>query len=63
MKESLREQSGMKLGSLYENGKGVAQSYIRAAEWYRKAAEQGDEDAQKRLREINRMKKPWRKFV
>ena len=30
------------LGWLYQNGRGVAQDYAQAVEWYRKAAEQGD---------------------
>lgn len=34
------------LGSIYENGEGVAQDYIEAMMWYHKAAEQGDTDAQ-----------------
>jgi hypothetical protein len=34
------------LGSMYENGEGVAQDHLLAAKWYDKAAEQGDVDAQ-----------------
>jgi len=34
------------LGSMYENGEGVAQDYKEAMKWYQKAAEQGDADAQ-----------------
>ena len=30
------------LGFCYENGNGVPQDYVKAAEWYRKAADQGD---------------------
>jgi len=37
------------LGSMYENGEGVAQDYIEAMMWYHKAAEQGDTDAQYNL--------------
>lgn len=37
------------LGSMYENGEGVAQDYIFAVKWYDKAAEQGDADAQYNL--------------
>ena len=31
---------------MYANGQGVPQDYAQAAVWYRKAAEQGDADAQ-----------------
>jgi hypothetical protein len=34
------------LGDMYHEGKGVAQDYKAAVEWYRKAAEQGDAHAQ-----------------
>jgi uncharacterized protein len=37
------------LGALYGEGKGVAQDYIEAAKWYRKAAEQGHSRAQLNL--------------
>jgi TPR repeat protein len=37
------------LGNCYILGMGVAQDKAKAAEWYRKAAEQGHEGAQKRL--------------
>ena len=37
------------LGVMYENGLGVAQDYIEAVNWYRKAAEQGDSGAQSNL--------------
>ena len=33
------------LGSMYEEGQGVAKDYKKAVYWYRKAANQGDEDA------------------
>ena len=35
------------LGYMYSEGKGVTQNYSQAAHWYQKAAEQGNEDAQK----------------
>ena len=31
---------------MYENGRGVPQDYAEAVRWYRRAAEQGDADAQ-----------------
>jgi TPR repeat protein len=34
------------LGALHEVGRGLAQSYEKAAMWWQKAAEQGDADAQ-----------------
>src|SRR5277367_6141684 len=34
------------LGVMYANGQGVPQDYAQAVVWYRKAAEQGDADAQ-----------------
>ena len=34
------------LGQAYYNGQGVPQDYEQAVAWYRKAAEQGDADAQ-----------------
>ena len=34
---------------MYEDGVGVAQNALEAAAWYRKAAGQGDADAQNRL--------------
>lgn len=37
---------------MYEYGKGVAKDKTEAAKWYRKAAEQGDENAQKALRRL-----------
>ncbi len=40
------------LAEKYEKGDGVPQDYSQAAFWYRKAAEQGDDDAQKRLDEL-----------
>jgi TPR repeat protein len=34
------------LGVLYDNGRGVPQDYVKAEEWYRKAAVQGNASAQ-----------------
>ena len=34
---------------MYDEGRGVTQDYAEAAKWYRKAAEQGDTDAQYNL--------------
>ena len=34
---------------MYDNGRGVAQDDTQAVAWYRKAAEQGDANAQHRL--------------
>ena len=31
---------------MYDNGQGVRQDYTQAVQWYRKAAEQGDAQAQ-----------------
>lgn len=37
------------MGSLYQTGQGVRQDDAQAAYWFRKAAEQGDSDAQFKL--------------
>jgi TPR repeat protein len=37
---------------MYDNGQGIEQSNEKAAEWYRKAADQGDPDAKKKLSEL-----------
>jgi TPR repeat protein len=37
------------LGMMYENGDGVPEDSARAAEWYRKAAEQDNAEAQSNL--------------
>ena len=37
------------IGRMYNNGEGVAQDYKEAEKWYRKAADQGDADAQDSL--------------
>ena len=34
---------------LYDNGQGVAQDYVKAREWYEKAADKGDERAMTNL--------------
>jgi TPR repeat protein len=39
----------LRLGSMYESGKGVVQNYVEAARWLRLAAEQGNADAQSNL--------------
>ncbi len=40
------------LGYCYANGMGVAKDYAKAAEWYRKSAEQGCAEAQYTLAEL-----------
>ena len=42
------------LGYCYENGYGVEKDITKAVEWYRKAAAQGDKDAEERLKEISK---------
>jgi TPR repeat protein len=37
---------------MYEYGKGVAKDKAKAAEWYRKAAEQGHADAKAALKRL-----------
>jgi hypothetical protein len=37
---------------MYESGQGTAQNYAQAITWYRKAAEQGDDRAKKRLLDL-----------
>jgi TPR repeat protein len=39
----------MAIGEMYHRGRGVDWSYLQAASWYRKAAEQGDATAQYNL--------------
>jgi len=41
------------LGAMYRNGDGVPQNYNEAVNWFRKAAEQGDENAKKALDILN----------
>ena len=40
------------LGHMYIYGKGVSRDKVEAVKWYRKAAEQGDEEAKKRLKKL-----------
>jgi tetratricopeptide (TPR) repeat protein len=40
------------LGSQYENGVGVPQDYVKAREWYEKAADKGDAGAKKNLKRL-----------
>jgi TPR repeat protein len=40
------------LGWMYEQGRGIAQDDAQALAWYRKAAEQGDEQARNNLRRM-----------
>ena len=40
------------LGTLYDDGQGVAQDYAKAREWYQKAADRGDADAKARLEQM-----------
>ncbi len=37
---------------MYIYGKGVSRDKVEAVKWYRKAAEQGDEEAKKRLKKL-----------
>ena len=37
---------------MYEDGKGVSKNLAEAVKWYRKAADQGDEDARKALERL-----------
>jgi uncharacterized protein len=37
-------------GTLYDYGRGVAQDYAKAREWYQKAGDKGDADACSMLR-------------
>ena len=53
--DSLMQEAGTAaqvcLGEMYEEGKGVRRNYRLAVEWYRKAAEQGNDYAQCNLGE------------
>jgi len=40
------------LGVMYEFGEGVPKNNAEAIKWFRKAAEQGDGDAKKRLENL-----------
>ena len=44
------------LGVCYYNGRGVEQNYEEAVKWYKKAAEQGNDDAQIMLNRIKTAK-------
>ena len=50
-------ESQYQLALCYRNGEGVEQSNEEAVKWYRKAAEQGDSDAQEALTELEYNKK------
>uniref|UniRef100_UPI002A0A34FA tetratricopeptide repeat protein n=1 Tax=Psychrobacter sp. HII-4 TaxID=1569264 RepID=UPI002A0A34FA len=45
-------QAQFQLGSMYENGEGVSQDKTKAADWYRKSAEQGFADGQNALAKL-----------
>ena len=47
--KSNNPQAQEKIGRLYQRGKGLPKDAVKAAEWYRKAAEQGDAPAAARL--------------
>ena len=49
----------LKLARAYEHGDGVPQDDQIAAEWYRKAAEQGNAEAQNSLAEMYLTVKAW----
>jgi TPR repeat protein len=40
------------LGLIYEFGRGVAQDYAKAREWYQKAGDKGNADAKARLAKL-----------
>lgn len=42
------------LGVCYANGEGVSKDMSEAVKWWRKAAEQGDEDAKKALNSLEK---------
>ena len=42
------------LGLLYANGQGVAQDYIKAREWFEKAADKGNARAKKYVEQLSR---------
>ena len=48
------------LGKMYESGRGVPQDNIQAVAWYRKAAEQGSEEAKTKLVELEALQNPKR---
>ena len=49
-----RSSAQLALGKMYSSGQGVPQDYGKATFWYRKAAEQGNEHAQRALDEMLR---------
>ena len=49
------------LGILYENGRGVARDYVKAREWYEKAADKGDERAMAILACFTKTGGAWRR--
>lgn len=49
IREELKE---LRLGALYENGKGVPRDKASAVKWYRKAAEQGNALAKGNLKRL-----------
>ena len=44
------------LGVMYAEGEGVAKDTVKAVEWYKKAAAQGDKDALQRLKVLKKRK-------
>lgn len=55
--------SQYELGYMYEKGKGVPQSDVKAMKWYLKAAIQGDTFAKDRLKEVINKKNSRRKLI
>jgi TPR repeat protein len=47
-----KETAQYNLGHCYAEGLGVEQDYTQAVHWYRKAAEQGDTDAQEAVNRL-----------
>ena len=45
-------QAQYNLGAMYENGEGVEENIEQAKYWYKKSADQGNEDAQEALKEL-----------
>ena len=43
--EAVRGNLLLELGNMYYNGEGVKKNYLKAAEWYQKAVEHGNEEA------------------
>jgi TPR repeat protein len=42
---------------MYEEGQGVAQDYAEAVKWFRKSAEQGNEEAKKFLERLQSLQR------